>query len=87
GDQAPRGFFDARRPGLLLNGPFLLHPILPDAPATTLTARINIASYTRSTAKGILLIHHHNANSSRAEAVDVRYAWPVNLRLPIVRNE
>jgi len=86
GDATAGSHYDLRRPGLAFSGSFIRHPMLEDTPGDNLVVRLNRLNYVRSTAKGILLIHHHNETGQRSEVVDVRYEWPFNLGLPIIRR-
>ncbi len=82
GDSTPLLRFDAARPGLRLTGGKAGLPVFPDTPDTLLSIGFDRIAYDRSTADGLLLLHHHNGSGRRAEVVEIRYSWQHQLWLP-----
>jgi hypothetical protein len=83
GDSTPPLRFDPAHPGLNVTGGRKGLPVFTDAPSTTLTVGFDQRAYSTSTARGLLLLHHHNGAGQRAEVVEVRYGWPHHLYFPI----
>jgi len=76
--------YDMRRPGIQFMNAQAGSPLFVDAPETTINLGYNQVNYARSTAQGVLLLHHHNVEGTRAEVVDVRYTWKYNVMMPLI---
>ncbi len=83
GDSVDWMEYNMARPGLNLTSGQAGSPIFTDAPTTQLSAGFDMVAYGTSSAKGILLLHHHNPGEVSAESVDVIFQWPTQLFLPI----
>ncbi len=86
GDTVEGLYYNMALPGLNLTNGQAQSPIFTDAPATQIKVGFNLVAYAQSSARGILLLHHHNGGRARAETVDVDYRWPTVITFPIVAN-
>jgi hypothetical protein len=78
--------YDVVRPGISTSGDRLGEfPIYFDLPGTEIGFEFERAAFAANRSEGILLLHHHNERGARAEAIRIRYAWP--LYLPKIHNE
>ncbi len=78
--------FDPSHPGLAFSGTDYLgtpavQPLYNDLDGQTITVSYSQANYQADAAKGVLLLHHHNAKGSRAQVLGPRVLVPrKNLR-------
>lgn len=80
-ETTPTLTYDAARPGLdLANRNLLNVPSYPDLPGTALPVVYDPAAFGQANSRGVLLLHHHNAQGQRAEIIAVGYA----VALPLV---
>lgn len=84
GDDVPVIVYDVASPGLDMTQGQAGSPLFDDTPETMLTTAFNFYNYTRSTAKGVLLLHLHNTHQTQAEVVSLRFGY-VRM-LPLVEN-
>lgn len=82
GDAVDTMVYNIVRPGLNLTNGQAGSPLFTDAPSTKLSIGFNLVAYGTSSARGILLLHHHNRGDARAETVDVAFRWPTQLNFP-----
>jgi subtilisin family serine protease len=62
---------DALRPGIMVGDPQFTGLLFADQPGTSLTVRRDGGTYSVDRAKGVLVVHQHNVNGTRAQVVRV----------------
>jgi len=87
GDEVSGLSFDVRRQGLAINNMTPGSPYQPDRPDRAIGITYNLVNMARSSARGVLLLHHFNGYGSRAEAIPLIYQWPVEINLPLIAVE
>lgn len=83
GDYTNHLVYDVARPAITLTGAAVGSPLRKDTPGDVLTFTLDRAAWAGSTAKGMLLLHHHNEDGARAEEASVSFAWPHPIYFPI----
>lgn len=62
---------DVQRPGIMVGDPQFSGLLFADLPGTKLTVRRDGGTYAADRAQGVLVVHQHNVNGSRAQVVRV----------------
>jgi hypothetical protein len=70
-DESEVHTFDAARPGLHLTGSQTAPMFWDDLDGATISVTGDRRAYLANGSRGLLLIHHHNANGERAQVIDV----------------
>ncbi|MCB0130667.1 MAG: hypothetical protein KDD78_07455, partial [Caldilineaceae bacterium] len=85
-DTTPTLAYDMRRVNLDLFHGNSAMPIMEERPGTAITVGYNLQNAQRNGERALLLFHHHNQSGQRVEIIAVRYAWPVEIFVPLVTN-
>jgi hypothetical protein len=81
-DGTPTFTIDVNRPAISLTGPGdAIGPTYLDQPGTVLPVRKDVRAASFDKAYGLLLIHHHNVDGKRGQAVRVRQPSPPRFRI------
>lgn len=78
---APTLSIDLNRPAISLTGEDSPGPVYVDLPNTTLPVRKDVRAASFDKAYGLLLIHHHNVDGARGQAVKVQQPSPPRFRI------